>query len=201
MCYGCQKKGHFADECDNEQVEQQTREQMLMAGDKNGEFDNEDGYIFHQESEVAKKIKTGGRVPESWILLDNQSTVDMFHNGKLLDTIRPRKGYMDIHCNAAVTSTNLVGDLQGYGKVWYHPNGIANILSLKRVRNHSHRITYEMTVPKQMSWNHSHRITYDSTKANDSTCTSWMARFRSFRSHLVGCTIRTPLLGKQALCL
>jgi hypothetical protein len=150
MCYGCQKKGHFADECDNEQVEQQTREQMLMAGDKNGEFDNEDGYIFHQESEVAKKIKTGGRVPESWILLDNQSTVDMFHNGKLLDTIRPRKGYMDIHCNAAVTSTNLVGDLQGYGKVWYHPNGIANILSLKRVRNHSHRITYEMTVPKQM---------------------------------------------------
>eukprot|EP00978_Attheya_sp_CCMP212_P031138 scaffold116611_cov32-Attheya_sp.AAC.1 len=40
---------------------------------------------------------------------------------------------MDIHCNAGVTITNLVGDLAGYGTVWYHPNGIANILSLKRM--------------------------------------------------------------------
>jgi hypothetical protein len=41
---------------------------------------------------------------------------------------------MDIHCNAGVTSTNLVGDLPGYGKVWFNPNGIANILSLLRVK-------------------------------------------------------------------
>jgi hypothetical protein len=27
----------------------------------------------------------------------------------------------------------MVGDLAGYGKVWYHPSGIANILSLSRV--------------------------------------------------------------------
>jgi hypothetical protein len=37
---------------------------------------------------------------------------------------------MDIYCNAGVTSTNLIVDLAGYGPVWYHPNGIANILSL-----------------------------------------------------------------------
>eukprot|EP00978_Attheya_sp_CCMP212_P042042 scaffold250013_cov31-Attheya_sp.AAC.1 len=50
---------------------------------------------------------------------------------------------MDIHCNAGVTSTSLVGDLAGYGVVWYHPNGIANILSLSRVKNNGFHITYD----------------------------------------------------------
>jgi hypothetical protein len=80
-------------------------------------------------------------IPKSWILLDNQSTVDMFHNEKLLQNIRTIDTYMDIHCNAGVTSTNMVGDLHGYGTVWYHPNGIANILSLKRVKE-KYLVTY-----------------------------------------------------------
>eukprot|EP00978_Attheya_sp_CCMP212_P010733 scaffold26100_cov31-Attheya_sp.AAC.5 len=70
-------------------------------------------------TEVISKIKRGGRVPETG------------------------DGAMDIHCNAGVTSTNLVGDLAGYGVVWYHPNGIANILSLSRVKNSGFRITYD----------------------------------------------------------
>jgi hypothetical protein len=48
---------------------------------------------------------------------------------------------MDIHCNAVVTSTDLIGDLPGYGQVWYHPNSIANILSLARVKD-KHRVTF-----------------------------------------------------------
>jgi hypothetical protein len=28
---------------------------------------------------------------------------------------------LDIHCNAGVATTNLVGDFPGYGTVWYHP--------------------------------------------------------------------------------
>ena len=42
---------------------------------------------------------------------------------------------MDIHCNAGITSTTLVGDLPGYGTVWLHEGGIANILSLARVKD------------------------------------------------------------------
>mgnify|MGYP003502657285 CR=1 FL=1 len=49
---------------------------------------------------------------------------------------------MDIHWNAGVASTNMIGDLPGYGTVWYHPNGIANILSLARVKDR-HRITFD----------------------------------------------------------
>jgi hypothetical protein len=49
---------------------------------------------------------------------------------------------MDIHCDAGVTSTNLIGDLPGYGPVWYHPNGIANIISLARMKD-QHHVTFD----------------------------------------------------------
>ena len=49
---------------------------------------------------------------------------------------------MHIHCNAGITRMNLVGDLCGYGTAWYHPDGIANILSLAEVRKHFH-VTYD----------------------------------------------------------
>jgi hypothetical protein len=37
---------------------------------------------------------------------------------------------MNIHCNAGISTTNMVGDLAGYGSVCYHESEIANILSL-----------------------------------------------------------------------
>ena len=92
---------------------------------------------------VSCQINQDGPVSLSWILLDNCSTVDVFHNGELLENIRSGMSYMDIHCNAGMTSTNLVGDLPGYGEVWYHPNGIANILSLARVKDHGYHVTYD----------------------------------------------------------
>ena len=55
---------------------------------------------------------------------------------------------MKIHCNAGQTETNLIGNLPGYGTVWYHPEGIANILSLAKVKEKFH-------------------VTYDSTKGNE----------------------------------
>ena len=41
-------------------------------------------------------------------------------------------------CSAGSTSTNMVGDLPGYGTVWYYADGIANILSLYRVAERFH---------------------------------------------------------------
>ena len=49
---------------------------------------------------------------------------------------------MRIHCNAGSRLTHLIGDLPGYGTVWYDPKAIANILSLRRVRD-KYRITYD----------------------------------------------------------
>jgi hypothetical protein len=83
----------------------------------------------------------GRRVNPAWVLLDNQSTVDLFYNPRLLHNIRKSNHHMDIHCNAGVTLMSLVGDLPSYGEVWFHKNGIANILSLANVKE-KYRITH-----------------------------------------------------------
>ena len=49
---------------------------------------------------------------------------------------------MNIHCTARVTRTNLVGELPGYGTVWFHQDGIANILSQSRVKT-KYRIAFD----------------------------------------------------------
>ena len=41
---------------------------------------------------------------------------------------------MKIKCNAGTRVTNLIGDLPGYGPVWFDPRAIANVLSLKLVK-------------------------------------------------------------------
>ena len=38
----------------------------------------------------------------------------------------------------------LIETLPGYGAVWYHPEGIANVLSLARIRK-KHKVTYDST--------------------------------------------------------
>lgn len=169
-CSKCHKKGHYAPDCTeaapspaNQQgsggetsqqqaslpAPRQSAATLLLSGVRSGEFDNDHHVSFQFLTDGSNRATgltlqgSAGHVPESWILLDNQSTVDVFANGSLLKNIRTVPGYMDIHCNAGVSSTNLMGDLPGYGPVWYNPKGIANILSLSRVQDRGYRITYD----------------------------------------------------------
>ena len=77
---------------------------------------------------------TSCTVPLTWFLLDSQSTVDLIANSKMLANIRKVRGEdtIRVHYNSGVNILDRVGDLLGYGTVWYKPTGIANILSMSR---------------------------------------------------------------------
>ncbi|KAI2491042.1 Reverse transcriptase (RNA-dependent DNA polymerase) [Fragilaria crotonensis] len=160
-CHRCRQKGHYASECDNERVtddkpkdtkaKSQTGTTLLTDGaheydadflDDQPEYDDFQ-FVNHDETGVAMQIGKDGRLPQTWILLDNQSTVDVFCNKRMLSNIREHTNAMDIHCNAGITSTKWIGELKGYGTVWYNPSGIANILSLSRVKEHGYRVTFD----------------------------------------------------------
>ncbi len=92
---------------------------------------------------VVMQVGADGCLPYDWILLDNQSTVDVFCNKDVLRNVREHNDVMAIHCNAGVTKTKWVCELAGYGMVWYNPNGIANILALARVKERGYRVTFD----------------------------------------------------------
>merc|ERR1712086_528409 len=47
-----------------------------------------------------------------------------------------------IRCNAGLKTTNFRGHLSGYEWVWFYPDGIANIISLSRVKD-KYRVTFD----------------------------------------------------------
>ena len=81
-------------------------------------------------------------ISRGWILLDSQSTIDVFSNADLLTKIHRVDTTLRIRCNAGMKTTDYRGYLSGYGWVWYYPQGIANILSLSRVKER-YRVTYD----------------------------------------------------------
>ena len=74
-----------------------------------------------------------GRLPDTWILLDNQSTVNVFWNTMFLVNVRTTTRQLNLQTNAGAATINEIGELPGFGTVWVHRTGIANILSLDGV--------------------------------------------------------------------
>ena len=71
------------------------------------------GFSFSQIEKNAHKSV----IPKNWILLDNESTGDVFHKWDLLEIIQTVGYRMYIHCNAGTQWADQRGDLPGYGGI------------------------------------------------------------------------------------
>ena len=88
------------------------------------------------------------KVNENWILLDSESTCHIFRNKKFLSNIRSCKPGEEIRIvsnGKGCLVASQVGDLPGVGRVFYHPESVANILSLGKLTN-SHKITFNSSI-------------------------------------------------------
>jgi hypothetical protein len=91
-------------------------------------------HIFNQKSK--------GRLNIFHILFDNQSMVNVFYNGAFLCMIQTSEKKLHLYTNAGMVVIDKIGDLPGVGTVWYHPEGIANVLSNARVPKNGFEVDY-----------------------------------------------------------
>jgi len=86
-------------------------------------------------------LTQGGELPDNRVFLDGCSTVTAFKNDKFLKSIKMEAKGVKINCNAGTISTNKRGQY-GNLKIWYLPDGIANIISMHELEL-LYRITYD----------------------------------------------------------
>ena len=113
----------------------------------NSESDNKDdndsepasGACFYQVSQHMNN--DAGHLYPFWILLENQSTVQMFINRALLANTQDSDKPIDTYSSGGATHCSKSGTLKNTGEVNIHENGLANILSYANMRD-KHNTTY-----------------------------------------------------------
>lgn len=96
--------------------------------------------VGHSFSEATKAIAS--LLSRCHILADNQSTVNIFNNAKLLTNIRKAERPMTIKGIGGELTATLVGDFGGFGVVYYHPDALANVLSFADLSK-KYKVSYD----------------------------------------------------------
>ena len=136
-CFNCGSLSHWAYKCPQLSSEQQAQLHMNIKAQEDG--NQEQPKEGHQLLNVT--LVQGGVLPDNRAYLNGCSTVTTFKSGKYLKGIKAVQGGIKINCNTGAVVTNKRGTYEGL-KVWYLPDGIANIFSMHELEK-LYRITYD----------------------------------------------------------
>ena len=131
-CYNCHVNGHYASDCPNAVA---TNVTLLQHGLSLTQAERYEGS------------------PQSWILLDTQSTISVFNNPNMIDDIQPSDYTLRVWTNGGHQDSNLQGIFKNLGSVWFNSASIANILLLAEVRKVC-RVTLDTAIEPSL---HAHR--------------------------------------------
>jgi hypothetical protein len=105
----------------------------------------------------AENLSDRQPIDPDFVLLNSQSTVDLFSNLKHVQNICPAQLPFKVHWNKGTMSTAEVADF-GDTQVYFNKDGIANVLSLFRLGQKLHMTAttgraYSRFIPLEGTWN------------------------------------------------
>ena len=146
QCWRCKEYGHYSNKCPIALLQDGVptdRDNNLydnyVDAERNDDSNDVMGALGFGFLNVSYSLFQSGKryegLQDNWILLDTQSNCDIFKNSKLLKNLRKQEGKgLVLHSNGGQMYTDHVGEVPGYGTVWYNPDSLANILSFANVR-------------------------------------------------------------------
>jgi hypothetical protein len=175
-CFHCHDKGHYANLCPTRDgmtmlhvdPPDHTHEDEVAQDDDEVAQDDDvvpDEETIQEEEYISEFTfmnislghfsfhQSGNIIPDTWVLLDSQSTVSVFKNRLLLTNIRDAGKVLRVHTNGGIQLNRNIGTVKNFGDVWFNPDSIANILSMSAVSKVC-RITMDSSVDNAL---HVHR--------------------------------------------
>jgi hypothetical protein len=132
-CKTCGALGHVSAVCPEAKPPAQVHA-MTETDDPSVASDSSSIFILAQQTDRKP-------IDPDFLLLDSQSTVNLFSNPNLVNNIRQATTPINVHCNKGTMPTTAVTDF-GTNEVYLNPDGIANVLSLFSL-GQKHHITYD----------------------------------------------------------
>ena len=116
---------------------------------------------YHLESRSNVQSQSLANAPSKWLISDSCSSVDIIVSWYLICDIHQAQQQITLRCNAGTVLLTQQGYLGGYSTpIWYHPTGVANILSLSSLTSH-YCITMDSSINNCLNLHTSNRTFYN----------------------------------------